>query len=315
MVSISIEAMRVYLSKSIREIHSHRLSDIWTESHFRYYLETLGFAEQITFGGWIFRSEGQGNFGHHTLMFFPEIISPEESYSADRNLPVPDFGLHTICSAFEQIAVPVYFCSPVIDENNFANSINWFITRIGEPKRQHYIPVADGIHNFGKRIRRYNWLTANSETSLIPDSVVPEAFSREHFRITFQDNFMSELSDVNGILRGRQFTYFLEIKEMIPAEDNRVGEYFRLELGSFIKLAFFAKRRNFHSIFVVREIDNPSDKNLVNWLYITFEKMAQFASWNPRGRGGENVPWGQGTEIVVPKNEFMKLDAIALQSL
>jgi len=77
---------------------------------------------------------------------------------------------------------------------------------------------------------------------------------------------MSEMSDVDGIFWGNQYTYPIEIKEKTTANDNKVGDFFGLDLGPFVKLAFYAaKRGNLHSIFVVREIDNPTTRNLVGW--------------------------------------------------
>jgi hypothetical protein len=66
----------------------------------------------------------------------------------------------------------------------------------------------------------------------------------------------------------------MEIKEKTAATTREMGEYFGLDVGPFTKLAFYAaKRGNFQSLFVVREIDNVNDRNLVNWLYKTFEDL------------------------------------------
>ena len=102
---------------------------------------------------------------------------------------------------------------------------------------------------------------------------------------------MSEISDFDGIFRGNQFTYCLELKEMAMSTHQRVGECFEIEVGSFVKLAFYAGRGGCRAIFVVREIDNEPDNNLLNWWYITFEKMSQFASWNPQRRRGKHSWW------------------------
>jgi hypothetical protein len=62
-----------------------------------------------------------------------------------------------------------------------------------------------------------------------------------------------------------------------------VGKYFGIDVGPFVKLAFYAaKWGNLHSIFIVREIDPVEDRNLVNWWLITFDQLSRFASWNPQ---------------------------------
>jgi hypothetical protein len=69
-----------------------------------------------------------------------------------------------------------------------------------------------------------------------------------------------------------------------------------------------------HSLFIVREIDNTSDRNLLNWWYITFERLATFASWIPTG-GGTNMQGGGSTVVRIPKNQFTVVDAGTLAEL
>jgi len=82
--------------------------------------------------------------------------------------------------------------------------------------------------NFRRRERRYNFLRYKTETEGIPEAAVPEEFSKEHLRVTFQTGFFSEISDIDGILWGQQHTYLLEIKEKTPAPSRDMGPYFGL---------------------------------------------------------------------------------------
>jgi hypothetical protein len=145
--------------------------------------------------------------------------------------------------------------------------------------------------------------------SRVPSEKVPEEFTKEHLRVVFQTHFFSEMSDIDGIFWGQQYTYPIEIKEKTVAKNPRVGDYFGLDVGPFVKLAFYAaKRGNLHSLFVVREIDNTDDRNLVNWWFITFDTMAQYASWVPMG-GGRNMRGGASSVVRIPKAEFKALTA------
>jgi len=126
---------------------------------------------------------------------------------------------------------------------------------------------------------------------------------------------MSEISDVDGIFWGRQYTYPIEVKEKTVATDSRLGDYFGLDLGPFVKLAHYAaKRGNLHSLFVVREIADVESRELINWRYITFDHLAQFASWVPAS-GGTNMMGGRSTVVKIPKCEFETLTAEALAAL
>jgi hypothetical protein len=80
-------------------------------------------------------------------------------------------------------------------------------------------------------------------------------------------------------------------------------------------LAFYAaKRGNLHSLFIVREIEDVTTRKLKDWWYITFEKLAEFASWNPRA-GGMNMGGGSSVVVPIPKAAFSRFDAAAFATL
>jgi hypothetical protein len=94
-----------------------------------------------------------------------------------------------------------------------------------------------------------------------------------------------------------------------------MGPFFGLDVGPFVKLAFYAaKRGNLHSLFLVREIDNAEERNLVQWWFIKFDELAQFASWVQQG-GGPNMGGGRSSVVRVPKCEFHPLTAESLNAL
>jgi len=246
---------------------------------------------------------------------FPQTIKPDIDYAAGRNIPQPSHGLHTICSTFHQIGIHSYFCIPVITTRNDPLSTTWRSVQLGLPTEQRYIEFPGTLVGFNRRARNYNFLRYNTNVSGIPDFSVPDEFSKELLRVKFQNAYMAEISDIDGILWGQQYTYPIEIKEKTPGLDKKLGNYFGLDLGPFVKLAYYAaKRGNLRSIFVVREINNVENRNLVNWWYITFDQLAQFASWIPQG-GGTNMQGGSSTVVKIPKAEFQALDRAALESL
>ena len=165
------------------------------------------------------------------------------------------------------------------------------------------------------RNRPYNFLRYAADSSLIPAVAVPAEYSKEHLRVSFQTMFMAEVSDVDGIFWGEQFTYPLEVKEKTPAADSKMGEFFGLDVGPFVKLAFYAaKRGHLHSLFIVREINNVEQRELVNWWFITFEQLATYASWISRA-GGTSMGGGASSVVRIPKCEFRELNSANLASL
>lgn len=312
---LTIDEIRRFLTKSISSLNRNKLNGILAEIDFRNYLISLGFQDRVSPGGWIVRSTGAGQFGHHTVAVFPETVIPDQEYSEERHLPEPSMGLHTICATFHQIGIQSYFCAPVILATNDASSLVWHFIQLGLPTAQSYRQFPFDLTGFIRRERRFNFLRYSTNVDTIPAQALPEQFSKEHVRVVFQNAYISEISDIDGIFWGQQYTYPIEIKEKTAAEDRNLGQYFGLDLGPFVKLAYYAaKRGNLHSLFVVREIDDAENRVLVNWWYITFERLAQFASWVPSG-GGTNMLGGQSTVVKIPKAEFQILNGSTLTSL
>jgi hypothetical protein len=316
MSSLTEQSMRAFLSRSISSLNRNKLNGLLAEVDFRTHLNAIGFGGRVSRGGWIARRIGAGNFAHNTAVFFPETIAPGADYPLNRELPAPDHGLHTICSTFHQTGISAFFCAGVIEANNDAQSLRWKAVQLGLPVEQDYQPFPDCVTAiFSGRNRRYNNLRYHSVVDEIPAIAVPEEFSKEHLRVAFNNPLMAEISDVDGIFWGQRFTYPLEIKEKTPANDARLGEYFGLDVGPFVKLAHYAARQgNLHSLFVVREINNEDERALVAWRFITFEQLARFASWVPRA-GGTSMGGGRSSVVCIPRCEFQELNAANLAAL
>jgi hypothetical protein len=316
MAQIDLNTMRNYLSSSISSINQNKINGMLAEIDLRNTLTNLGFGGRISQGGWIMRSVGAGLFGHNTAVIFPQTIQPNTNYTVGRQLEEPALALHTICSTMHQIGVNSFYCVPSIATNNDASTISWQTKQLGIPVVPPYSPLIPTIQHFGARGRRYNFLRYHTNANQIPVASIPEEFTKEHLRVNFQDQFMCEMSDIDGILWGQQYTYPIEIKEKTAGNDgNKVGEFFGLDVGPFVKLAFYAaKKGNLHSLFFVREINDTVNRQLVNWWFITFDKLAQYASWVPMG-GGTNMQGGGSTVVKIPKAEFTPLTAATLATL
>lgn len=271
-------------------------------------LSNLGFGNNISQGGWIVRNVGNGVFAHHTVVLFPMTIQPNVDYYYGRKLEDPPHGLHTICSTMHQIGVHSFYCVPTINQANNYSSIEWNIKQLGIPVSPNYAELSSRVSNFSSRTRNYNFLRYQTDSLIIPKASLADEFTKEHLRVSFQNKYMCEMSDIDGIFWGQQYTYPLEIKEKTAATDSKVGDYFGIDVGPFVKLAFYAaKKGNLHSLFFVREINNTTNRNLLNWWFITFDKLAQYASWVSVG-GGRNMQGGSSTVVKIPKSEFSLLN-------
>jgi len=310
--------MRQYLSRSIASKNLNKLRGTLAEVHFRNYLHSIGFAGRVSPGGWIVRRKGVNVFAHSTAAIFPEIVDPAQDYGPERELPKPSQGLHTICATLHQSGIASFYCAATISEQDEPfTGMKWQAIELGIPMEQHYQSLTEALTplQFAKRKRHYNYLRYHADTTPIPDDAVPEEYSKEHLRVTFNANHMAEPSDIDGIFWGKWNTYPIEIKEKTPAPSTDMGPFFGLDVGPFVKLAFYAaKRGNLHSLYVVREIDNEQDRNLVAWWFMTFDQLAQFASWVPQP-GGAAMGGGRSSVVRVPKIEFQPLNAATLEAL
>jgi hypothetical protein len=315
MSTLSLDSMLGYLSRSIASFNQNKLLGLLAEVNLRNYLTSIGYAQRVSLGGWIFRNNRSEHFGRRAVVAFPEIVEPDTFYGMSRDLPFPPQGLHAIGTTFHQSGIHAYYCAATINESDNAESISWRTVQLGLPEEQRYNTFPEGIEGFTARIRRHNFLSNHADVSLIPESAVPEEFSKENLRVAFHTRYFAEISDVDGVFWGQQHTYPLEIKEKTAGTDDGIGEYFGLDIGPFVKLAFYAaKRGNLKSLFIVREIDDEQTRNLRQWWFITFEELAQVASWLGLP-GGPNMRGGRSTVVRIPKTQFTPLNADTLALL
>lgn len=312
MHSLTLNSMRDYLRRSLSSLNANKLHGLLAEVDFRNHLNNIGFGDRVSIGGWIARSVGPDNFGHHTIAMFPETIRPRVNYAENRHYTEPHNGLHSVCTIFHQIGIRGYYCVPVINNGQ----ISWKATQLGLPTHQPFVDFPNNLAGFTTRPRRYNFLQYNTEVRGIPAGTVPEEFTKENLRVSFQTSLLCEISDIDGIFWGQQNAYPIEIKEKTVANDNKIGDYFGLDLGPFTKLAFYTASRdgNLHSIFIVREINNTTDRELTQWWFITFERLSRYASWVP-SQGGRSMTGSQSAVVKIPKAEFRELTADALRGL
>ncbi len=308
--------MRGYLRRSVSSFNQNKLRGLLAEVDFRSHLASIGYADRVSVGGWIFRNNRGDDFGRRAIVAFPEIIQPNVDYNGDRAAPTLPIGLHAIGTTFHQSGIPAYFCAATINAEDDPETVTWNSIQLGVPTRQAYSPFPTGIEGYSVRERRFQWLRYQADVGRIPDEDVPEEFSKENLRVTFQTRFFSEVSDIDGVFWGQQHTYPLEIKEKTAAEgDANIGEYFGLDVGPFVKLAYYAaKRGNLKSLFVVKEIDDEQTRNLRQWWFIRFEELAQVASWVGLP-GGTNMSGGSSTVVRIPKSQFQPLNADTLAEL
>lgn len=311
-------AIRAYLAKSLgkRRLNGGAGRSVRLGTLFRTHLQTANSSDRATPAGWLMQCPGIGKFASEAVILFPEVCTDISDLTEGRLLTEPSRGLHTICSTFHQIGIRSFFCSLQVTDAVEPLTYSWQALRLGTPVQEAWQPLEDALApHLSRRQRPYNWLRYHTDTARIADEFVIEEFLKEHLRVSALTPYVGEISDVDGIFWGNEKTYPLEIKEKTAAFDPKMGEYFGIDVGPFVKLAYYAaKRGNLHSLFVVREIEDIESRRLRHWWFIPFDRLAQYASWNQLG-GGRNMRGGSSTVVRIPKDRFIAMDRAALDGL
>lgn len=314
MAGITIDEAKGYLRKCIRSLNKNKLYGMRAEASFRSYIGSIGAAGRVSPGGWIFRQKGEANFGTHTIAVFPHCVQLGRDYSQPPSKTDIPLTLHTICATMHQIGIRSYYAHPVMAKDGDVTQIQWKLIQLGVPSATEFSDVADVFTAFSPRIRRYNYLSSNTDVSDLSDDDTVVQFSHENLRIFIENRYRAETSDIDGILWGERYTYPIEIKEKVAAHDSDLGDWFGLDIGPFVKLAHYAARRgSLHSLFIVREIDGL-DRTFQRWLFTDFDQLARYASWVPRS-GGQSMGGGRSMVVRVPRTAFRELDAAALETI
>lgn len=312
---INSDDARSFLAKSIASLNNNKLIGIQAEAEFRSYLQTIGGSARVSPGGWIFRQKGAVDFGKSTIAVFPHRIMPGVDYSKIPEKDAVPLTLHTICATMHQIGIKSYYAYPVLEDGNDVRDTAWKFIQLGVPWTTDFMDLADVFADFLPRVRPYNYLRYNTNVSSLPDADALIQLSHESLRVFVESSYLSETSDIDGIVWGQRYTYPIEIKEKVAAVDKDMGEWFGLDAGPFVKLAHYAARRgSLHSLFIVREMANTPERPFRQWLFTEFDQLAQRASWVPRS-GGASMGGGRSMVVRIPRHAFRVLDAASLADL
>ena len=350
MNAIDLELMRNQLFKSITQqikkgedgrnfpskLNKNKVNGLRAESDLKAYLKSIGHENSMSSGGWLFRSTVGENihgekieFAQNHIALIPELVKSDFVYEKGKLNSNPSSSVISTCQRLFELGVDSYYAyidNIELREFDFIKDpfekrvlpfVDWKFKQLGSPRygeeAQNILEI--GENKFKRRKRSYPFLKYETDISSFNDEFIPAIFTSESLRIAFQEMFISESTDFDGIMFGKSDTYPVEIKEKTAAESDKIGEYFGLDLGPFVKLAFFGNRAsNLKSIFIVREIDDEKRRNIKQWWVITFEEITRFASF-VKMAGGTNMSGGSSAVVMIPKSKFSKLDKKYMDNL
>ena len=83
MPTLSMDAMRSHLRRSITSLNLNKLRGLLAEVELRKHLKEMGYHQRVSPGGWIARRKGPGEFGRNTVVIFPETVYPCKTYAPE----------------------------------------------------------------------------------------------------------------------------------------------------------------------------------------------------------------------------------------
>ena len=233
----------------------------------------------------------------------------------------------TATTYFGQAGIPVYFV-------DFAGNINDYIDKFVLPSSGNYptpyplifktvganeleeVTVSEMMRSFKPRngnigMRAYK--TGRLNVNVEPwnnASTVTELFWKEYVRYFLQKRYLVSNNDIDFFIVGNsRRAYPVELKsKTCVTGDTVTGDWFGLDAGTFVKLAFFVTAgNNMDAIYVVEEV-NAQNQHLF-WWGIKFSSVINGCSWVTQG-GGTGMTGGNSTTIKIPKSLFSSLDTL-----
>ncbi len=325
----SIEEAIKFLETQWSSINENKIKGIKAEVDFKRYLEVNN--THYIPGGWILTP------GNSTLTDIPGLkkiallpIGLDFRWSGgtgnSNNAVTP--AQISAYNYFRQVGVSAYFLEPdPVDENNFElPSKSNGKTKANYPRtyklhfktmspngRLETVDLSDVMSNFplrnanlGLRCNSHNridrqlspWNDANIVTGL---------FWFEYARYYCQVEYLVSNNDLDLFVIGQSgAAYPVELKSKSAVVDQKLGDWFGIDIGPFAKMAFFTSNSmNTDALYVVQEVDEV--RKHIEWLGIKFTDLVKSCFWVGQA-GGRGMMGGASSTVKVPKAAFQKLD-------
>lgn len=114
--------------------------------------------------------------------------------------------------------------------------------------------------------------------------------------------------DVDGfVISYLGHTLPLEIKEKSATKEGKFG----IDAGRILMMLRFCLASNKNAVYIIREVDDSMERNLIDWRYITLSDMVMGASWNLQA-GGMGMGGGATQTVMLSGSLFSTFTADTL---
>lgn len=136
----------------------------------------------------------------------------------------------------------------------------------------------------------YNYL------SDYPEDDIAEILANRYFLDVLLRNYKKGMIDFDFIIENKEGFIAVETKEKDPGGSGN-NKYFGWDSRRLSWYLYLKQRICIDGWYVIREVNNQKQRNLVAWKYVTIDEFARAASWLSEMGGGGNsgtitVPYG-----------------------
>lgn len=278
-------------------------------------------------GCWVVSPNVGGSHQYRFAIFTgPRILRGNADSDSEIEQITKDYAFQRICHFLRDAGLATLLALPIAGEESTAiasdedlESVDWAMFIFTD---DGVTPHRDAFSSWPKRgrasIRKRSWdgSTLNRLGSINSDDL-HSIFLNEHF---YSDFFKKKLKvstqdpyDIDGFFAAYDGSVLpIEIKEKYPGLGKT--KFFGIDAGRVIMLLRLGLPTDSNSLYIVKEVDDTEERELVGWKYITLSDIVSTAGWNLTS-GGRGMTGGRTQTIILPYSAFDELDSVTPSTL
>ncbi len=230
---------------------------------------------------------------------------------------------HAMCSSLNGVGFEVIQCFPIVQEEPATiPRLIWRFYRYQDEQLREQITEDYFCHWRGRgRVSRPRpWMSSIEDkfTDLgevdLTTLALPELFYNGFFKAVYRANTMDPY-DTDGFIISYDGKIFpIELKEKFPFTDRTIGQTIGIDAGRILMMLRICLPINATGFYIVREVEETRERELVGWKIIRLDEVLMKCSWNLRagGPGMASSARGRGSQtstILLPHSEFSDMTA------
>jgi len=140
--------------------------------------------------------------------------------------------------------------------------------------------------------------------SQYPASAIESVYANRFFLDVSLGEYKKGMIDCDGVLKRSGQYWLLESKEKDVGGSNDAG-YFGWDSRRFAWYLYLQNCCSLKTLYIIRQVNNQTERRFVDWRYVDIEGFASWASWLSESGGGG----GSGT-ITAPLAAFSRLSSL-----